>query len=257
MSIHETPWPPGTPCWIDIAVPDVPLARLFYSSVLGWTFVDTGDDFAHYTVCQKFGHAAAAIGPVLQEAQPSAWTVYLASDDCDSTAKMIVDSGGTLLVAPTDISDNGRMCVALDPTGCVFGVWESIETIGIGIANEPGSLIWTDARLADADVGRAFYGAVFGHTFQPVPGAPDGYSTFAVDGAPRGGMGGMLGNAAGSTPHWLAYFAVDDVDATVADAELAGGAILDRPQDTSFGRTAMIVDPFGARFGVIGSSVRG
>lgn len=251
MTIRETSWPNGTPCWVDLAVPDVPAAALFYRVVLGWSFVDTGPEFQHYTVCRTFRRAAAAIGSLPAPGQPSAWTVYLASEDADGTAKLIEENGGSLLVEPTDIGDNGRMCVALDASGGMFGVWQAIETIGLEITDEPGSLVWTDARLTDPVAGRDFYAAVFGYRYQPVPGAPDDYATFLVDGRVAGGIGGMLG-AAGGAAHWLAYFAVDDVDATVADALTVGGIVIGAPQDTPFGRTALLADPFGATFGVHG-----
>jgi uncharacterized protein len=251
MPIRETSWPPGTPCWVDIAVPDVPAATLFYRVVLGWSYVDTGPEFRHYTVCRTFRRDAAAIGPLAVPGQPSAWTVYLASDDAEATAKLIVENGGTLLVEPTDIADNGRMCVALDISGGVFGVWQAIETIGLEITSEPGSLVWIDARLTDPDVGREFYAAVFGYTYRPVPGAPDGYGTFAVGDRVVGGMGCALGRV-GAPAHWLAYFSVDDVDATVADAQTVGAVVTDEPQDRPFGRTALLTDPFGATVGLHG-----
>jgi uncharacterized protein len=251
MTIRETSWPTGTPCWVDLAVPDVSIAAMFYQAVLGWSFVDTGPELNHYTVCRTFRRAAAAIGPVAAPDQPSSWTVYLASDDAEATAALIVKHGGSLLVEPTDIADNGRMCVALDTSGGLFGVWEAVETIGMEIANEPGSLVWTDARLTDPGAGREFYAAVFDYRYQPVPGAPDEYGTFLVDGRIAGGMGGMLG-ADGAPAHWLAYFAVDDVDAAATDALAVGGRVVEVPQDTPFGRTALLTDPFGAAFGLHG-----
>jgi predicted enzyme related to lactoylglutathione lyase len=254
MTIRETSWPSGTPCWVDLAVPDVADAAVFYGTVLGWSFVDTGPEFGHYTVCRTFRRDAAAIGPLADPGRPSAWTVYLASDDADATAKLVVENGGTMVVEPSDIGENGRMCVALDPCGGMFGVWQAIETIGIEIANEPGALVWTDARLPDPGVGMEFYAAVFGYTYQLVPGAPDGYSTFSVGGRPVGGMGGMLG-ATGAPAHWLAYFSVDSVDATAADAAAVRGVVLQPPQDTPFGRTALLQDRFGATFGVHGPLV--
>lgn len=251
MSIRETSWPTGTPCWVDLATPDVPAATMFYRTVLGWSFVDTGPEFRHYTVCRTFRRAAAAIGPLPVPGQPAAWTVYLASDDADGTAKLIVDNGGTLLLEPTDIGDNGRLCVALDPCGAVFGVWQAVETIGLEITEEPGSLVWTDARLTDPVRGAQFYAAVFGLTHQPIPGAPDGYGTVSAGGRVVAGLGGTMSD--GVVPaHWLAYFSVDDVDATAADAELVGGVVLGPPQDTPFGRTALLADPFGATFGLHG-----
>jgi predicted enzyme related to lactoylglutathione lyase len=61
-------------------------------------------------------------------------------------------------------------------------------------------------------------------------------------------MGGMMGQPAGTPSHWVAYFAVADVDTAVAAAEQAGGRVLTPPFDTPYGRMAPIADPFGATF---------
>jgi uncharacterized protein len=138
MSHRDTPWPAGTPCWVDIAVPDLAAATAFYGSVFGWTFVDSGEEFGHYHIAQTDGRAAAAIGPIMQEGTPTVWTVYLASDDVDATAKLVTENGGTLLFDPMDIPGSGRMCVALDSNGGAFGIWQSHGMNGFAIANEPG-----------------------------------------------------------------------------------------------------------------------
>jgi len=251
MTHRDTPWPAGTPCWVDISVPDVAAATAFYGAVLGWTFVDSGEEYGHYTIAHTDGRAAAAIGPVMQEGQPTAWTVYLASEDADATAKLITENGGTLLFEPMEIPGNGRMCIALDASGGAFGVWQAIGMNGFAIANEPGSVSWTDARLTDVAAGRAFYSAVFGYTFQPVPGAPDDYGTVHIGGDPIGGMGGMMGGPPGVPAHWLAYFAVADADAALAAITAGGGSVVMALEDTSFGRMGVVTDPFGAAFALI------
>ena len=86
MPTRSEPWPAGTPCWVDLGAPDVPASTAFYGAVLGWSFFDSGEEFGHYNICQVNGHAAAAIGPKQDPSQPTAWTVYLASDDADATA---------------------------------------------------------------------------------------------------------------------------------------------------------------------------
>ena len=63
MPLRSEPWPAGTPCWVDLGSPDVAASSAFYGGVLGWSFVDTGEEFGHYTIGQVNGHAAAAIGP--------------------------------------------------------------------------------------------------------------------------------------------------------------------------------------------------
>jgi predicted enzyme related to lactoylglutathione lyase len=255
MPTRKDPWPAGTPCWIDLAVPDVAAATEFYGPVTGWTFVDSGEEFGHYNIARTNDRAAAAIGPIQEEGQPTAWTVYLASDDADATAKRIADNGGTVLAEPFDVPGNGRMLVALDTCGGAFGVWQAAGTIGTEIYNEPGSLTWTDSRLTDPEAGKAFYSAVFGYTYEPVPGAPDDHATFQVNGEVAGGMGGMMGGPPGVPSHWLAYFSVADVDASVAAAERGGGTVLMRPEDTPFGRMGILTDPFGATFALHGPTV--
>lgn len=252
MPTRDIPWPAGTPCWVDLSVPDVAAATAFYGPVMGWTFTDSGAEFGGYHMAKAGDRSAAGVGPIMQEGQPAAWTVYLASDDVDATAKLVSDHGGTVLAEPMDIPANGRMAIAMDPTGAVFGVWQSAGMHGAEVYNEPGSLIWEDARLADAAAGREFYAAVFGHTFDPVPGAPDDYATFAVGGEAVGGLGGMMGAGEGTPSHWLPYFMVADVDAAAAAVTDGGGTVAMPPTDTPFGRMGVVIDPFGAVFALHG-----
>ena len=189
MPTRSDPWPAGTPCWVDLATTDVVASTAFYGAVLGWSFFDSGAEFGHYNICQVDGHAAAAIGPKQDPRQPTAWTVYLASDDTDAAAAAITANGGVVLAEPFAVPGNGRMTVATDPAGAAFGVWQAGGTIGAEIYNEPGGLTWEDARLTDPESARAFYTAVFGYHYQPVPGAPDDYRTFHLGEGPLGGIG--------------------------------------------------------------------
>jgi predicted enzyme related to lactoylglutathione lyase len=251
MTIRTTPWPAGTPCWVDMSVADLDAAKAFYGPVVGWEFADTGEEFGHYTLCQRDGHSAAAISPVMPGAPgPVPWTVYLASDDATATAKLVAENGGSLLVEPMEIPGMGVMAVAVDPTGGAFGVWQAHDMVGFEIANEPGGVTWTDVRLTDPEAGSAFYSAVFGWTYQPVPGAPTDYGTIhlAADGDPVGGLGGMMGAPEGTPSHWLTYFSVADVDAADAQATALGANALMAPTTSPFGRMGIYTDPTGAVF---------
>lgn len=181
------------------------------------------------------------------------WTVYFASDDVDATAAAITAHGGTVLMEPFDVGGNGRMSVAMDPSGAAFGVWQSGGTIGSEIYNEPGGLTWEDARLADVAAGQEFYRAVFGYRYQQMDGAPGDYALFSMGADPLGGIGGMMGAPAGTPSHWLAYFSVADVDTACAAATGGGGgALVGEPMDTQFGRMAYLTDPDGAPFALAG-----
>lgn len=253
MPIRTRPWPAGVPCWVDLAVTDVPAALAFYSAVLGWDFrEDTTGEYGGYAIAQVDGVAAAGIGPALQQGVPAAWTVYLASDDADGTAKAVTDAGGTMLLPAGDIGPLGRMFVAADPTGAVFGVWQHGRHIGAGWHSDAGGLVWEDQRSSDPDTARAFYTAVFGYETQPLDEVGTGYSTFTLAGAgeqaPLGGMGPMFGAPEGTPPHWLAYFGVTDLDAALAAAVRAGGDQPMPPHDSPYGRMGSVMDPFGAVF---------
>ena len=51
----------------------------------------------------------------MEEGQPSFWTVYVATEDADGTAKLITENGGSLLFEPMDVPGQGRMAIATDP----------------------------------------------------------------------------------------------------------------------------------------------
>jgi uncharacterized protein len=251
VSIRTSRWPPGVPCWADISAPDVAAAKTFYAAVLGWAFQDTEAAYGGYAVAEAGGAAAAGIGPPQPGAAP-AWTLYLASDDVDTTAAAVTEHGGAVVLAPGDVGELGRMCLANDPTGAAFGVWQAGTHIGAGVANQPGGLTWEDLRSPDPDAARAFYSALFGYRTEPIPDGPPDYTTFALAGedAPLGGIGGMMGTD-GQPPHWIVYFGVAGAEAAAAAAERAGGSVLLRDDESPYGRMAGLADPGGAVFWVI------
>src|SRR3954452_22433255 len=250
MSRRTSPWPPGMPCWADLTVPDVAVAKDFYAAVLGWAFQDSGEEYGGYAIAQAGGAAAAGVGPPQQPATPAAWTLYMASEDVEATATSIAEHGGTLLLPPGDVGPMGRLCVAADPSGAVFGVWQHGAHIGAEVVNEPGGITWEDLRSTDPEAAKGFYTAVFGWTTQPLPLAGPDYWLFHTPGddAPMGGLGGMAGAPEGTPSHWLVYFAVPDADAAVAAVRGAGGSVLAAPFDTTYGRMAPLRDPAGAVF---------
>ena len=147
---------PGTPCWADLLTPDPEAARGFYAAVLGWEFEIGGDEYGGDTVCTRGGVAA----------------------------------GGQVHVGPMDVPARGSMIGFTDPAGVFTGAWQAAEFIGAGVVDEPGAMIWEDARSPDPDATRAFLTTVFGSSLDAVDGLPDGYTTMRlVDPNPIGGVG--------------------------------------------------------------------
>jgi len=244
---------PGTPCWIDTAVPDVPAAVAFYSGLFGWEAEDMGEAFGHYHQFSKGGERVAGLGPVMEEGQPAAWMTYVATDDIEATVRAVREAGGSVVAEPMEIPQAGHMAVFADDEGAFFAGWQGTEHPGCGRVNEPGALAWSEVNRRDAAGAKAFYAAVFGWDAEDgdtADGTPP-YTTWKLGGAPIGGMLHMDKQWEGIPAHWATYFAVADTDAAVARVEELGGATITPPFDTPPGRIAIVADPAGATFVLI------
>ncbi|QHC24642.1 VOC family protein [Streptomyces sp. GS7] len=255
MPDATTPYAPGTPCWVDLAAPDQQAAIDFYAGVLGWTGEIGPAETGGYAVCLLNGKPVAGIMAAVpmgdQPAPPTVWTTYLSSADADATARSVESAGGAVLTPVMDVMTLGRMCIAADPTGAVFGVWQPVDFPGAGVVNESGALIWNELNTSDRSAASAFYQAALGIETAEMEGAPHYYS-LNVNGRPVGGMQPMPEHLPADTPsHWLTYFAVADADAAVAKVTAAGGSAIMEPFDMIAGRMAVVADPQGAVFAVI------
>jgi len=255
MVTRDTAWAAGTPSWVDLGVADIGAARAFYGALLGWDCQEGPPEAGGYSICMKNGKPAAGLGPKMGPPDaPSAWVTYLATDDADETAGKVKAAGGQLMAEPFDVMDAGRMAIAIDPGGAVFGIWQSRAHTGVGIANEPGTLSWNENMSRDFEGNKAFYRAVFGYDYGDMSSAGFNYATMRVDGADVGGIG-ELGPAfpAEIPANWTVYFAVPDTDAAIAKVAELGGSLLRPAWDTPYGRMAVVADNQDAAFAVIGS----
>ena len=247
MPTRDTAWPDGTPCWVDYGASDLDATKKFYGDLLGWEFTGGEPEFGGYLNATRNGEQAAGLGPQQDPNDPPRWTTYFAADDAAATAARITDAGGTVLVEPMEVGPMGTMVIALDPQGNPFGLWQSGMHTGFRIFNEPGGVAWNEAAVDDPDGARAFYGQVFGFHFDEMPES-GGYTTFATDDRPLGGLGG---HQPGSPKGWTACFSVSSVDGAVSKVESAGGKVTMAAMDTSFGRFAVVEDPWDAPFEVM------
>jgi predicted enzyme related to lactoylglutathione lyase len=254
MPTRDTPWPNGTPCWVDYGAADLDATKDFYAAVLGWEYSGGEPEFGGYLTVLRNGRMAGGMGPQQDPDDPPKWTTYFAADDAAATAARITDAGGTVLVEPMEVGPMGTMVIARDPQGNVFGVWQSGLNTGVQIHNEPGALAWNEAMVDDTAAAKQFYSAVFGFRFDQLPpeqGGEEGmdYATFSAGGDPLGG----LGASDPSMPKgWVTCFAVASADEAVATVESKGGKVRMPPMDTPFGRFAIVEDPWGAAFEVMG-----
>lgn len=253
MVTRDTAWPPGTPCWVDLGVTDIPKAKAFYSALFGWEIQDGPPEAGGYSMCEIGGQPVAGIG-ASQGDMPIFWTTYIATEDADKTAEAIKAAGGQVLMEPFDVMDVGRMFMATDPGGAMFGVWQARAHTGVRLANEPGSLIWSENMSRAYDANKAFYGAVFGYHFSDIGDDGFSYATLDIDGRPVGGIGAIGADQPAEQPaSWGTYFAVTDTDAAVTTAVELGGRVVAPAWDSPYGRMAVVADDQGAVFAVMSS----
>jgi predicted enzyme related to lactoylglutathione lyase len=116
--------------------------------------------------------------------------------------------------------------------------------------NHPnGSLCWTDIGVPDLRRAIDFYTALFGWEINEGPAEYGGYSMCLVDGSP---VAAISPSQDTDTEYWWnAYFAADDLNATVKLVDDNGGTTVMAPMDVmGQGRMAIVKDPSGARFGL-------
>lgn len=108
---------------------------------------------------------------------------------------------------------------------------------------------WTDVTVPDLDAGKAFYGGLFGWSFQTMSEEMGRYTLCEINGWRVAGMM-PAGAESGHPPRWSVYLATDDADATASAVSAAGGSVLMGPQDVpGEGRMLYAADPTGATVG--------
>ena len=221
----------------------------------------------------------AGVRSIPEAAAPAAmWNTYFWVDSVDEAVSKVRDAGGGVVIEPFDFVDACRMALFTDPEGAAFGVWQAKEHKGARLVNDPGSLVFNGLNTRDVEGARSFYGSVFGWQTAAIGGGAQGWTLpgygdwlerehhpdlrrqMAEAGAPEGFedvVGSIIPIAYDQpdTPaHWSVTFAVDDADATAANATELGGKVIVPPFDAPWStatytiRITVIGDPQGATF---------
>ncbi|WP_149359407.1 VOC family protein [Lolliginicoccus suaedae] len=262
---------PGVPCWADTNQPDPDAAARFYGELFGWRCEDVmppGSD-AQYLIGRLSGGDVAAI---TGSQEPPAWNTYVWVESADETANRVTDAGGTVVVEPADVLDQGRMAVCADREGARFMIWQPRAHRGSAVVNEHGAVNFNDLHSRDLEAAKEFYHAVFGWEvldlgpggqMWTLPGYGDhidllmpGHTKAIVEmGGPTGfenvvaSLNPLPADDAVTQPHWGITFAVEDADAIAAKAVELGGTVVMAPTDAPWVRASVLRDPAGAVFG--------
>lgn len=247
----------GTFCWVDLATIGAEDAKKFYAGLFGWGMEDNpageGMVYTMLNLDDKPIGGLYEMGPQQKEQNmPPNWTSYIAVDNADDILARAAELGGTVLMPAGDVMDAGRMGLIQDPTGAVFAVWQPKQHTGAAIRNVPGAMCWNELATSDTEKAEKFYTALFGWTAKTDQMGHMTYTTFSLDDKMVAGMYKLLPEMEGIPPHWLPYFQLGDIEATVEKAKSMGGKM---PIPVQFvegvGHFTVLQDPQGAAFGVV------
>lgn len=247
------------PVWVDLSSSDADASRDFYAKLFGWDVeVNPDPQYGGYGLARIGGKDVAGVGPKMSPEAPTAWNFYIGSDDAEATAQKVQAAGGTVIAAPFDVGDQGRMAVFQDPTGAFISVWQTTQMGGFQ-TDAPGSYGWAELSARGLERAIPFYEQVFGWSTRTSPmGEGQGdYTEFQVDGqSVAGGLEISPGLPAEVPSYWMVYFVVDDVDDAFRRAIDGGATEMVAPQEFPGGRFAIVSDPQGAMFGLLKTASR-
>lgn len=115
----------------------------------------------------------------------------------------------------------------------------------------PGVPCWIDVTQPDVEATKAFYGSLFGWTYdvRTPDDAPASYAYALLDGHFVAAVAGPPGDTDPSG--WTSYVCVDSATDTLAEVEAGGGTVLaPATQAGPAGTFALCADPEGAVFGL-------
>jgi len=243
------------PVWVDLSSSDAGASRNFYSTVFGWKLeVNPDPQYGGYAMAKVGDKQVAGIGPKMSPDAPTAWSVYIGTDDIDGLAKKVQAAGGKVVAPPFDVGDQGRMAAFQDPAGGVISAWQPQAIAGGFPVGEPNTFGWAELSARGVDKAIPFYQKVFGWDTKTSDMGPEQppYTEFQLGGESIAGGQEMQPMVPAEVPsYWLVYFTVADVDKSFRAATQAGARELVAPMEFPGGRFAILTDPQGASFGLL------
>jgi predicted enzyme related to lactoylglutathione lyase len=185
----------------------------------------------------------------------ASWHPYVFVDDLEYTLSLVEPAGGVVLSPPTRRGEQATVAVILDPNDAMLSLWEPVGRSGPGVSHDhAGAFAWLELETPDLDTAKKFYAELFGWDAGEVSVNDDElgrvYTVFTRMGERVAGAVESAISAVAAS--WCPSFAVADVDAATTVAIRNGGVLLSEPADIPVGRQALIVDPAGAVFSVLG-----
>lgn len=249
--MSDAPSNNGRMVWHDLMALDPDKGRAFYTQLLGWTTTEMsmGDEGSIHIFSVGDEQVADVVPLDATAGVPSHWTCYIGVPDTDEALRMATAHGGKVLEPAMD-TPYGRLATLQDPGGALIKVIAMPEGTPATEGTWPpaqGSFCWFELMVPDPDAVTPFYEDIAG--WKRVEGMDMGdMGMYWMFNRGETNMAGMMARP----PHvpasyWTPYIAVDDVDASTAQALELGATAMVPPQDIpGTGRFSILQDPVGA-----------
>jgi len=201
-----------------------------------------------YTMLRVDGRDVAGLYGRGDQQGPPAWLSYVSVDEIEATVRRAEELGATVLSAPFEVIQSGRIAVLADPQGAVFALWQPGAHFGAALVNVPGALTMNQLNTSDPEGAQRFYESLFGWRFEHLDtgGGPPYASVFNGETLNAGMM--PLPEGAQAPPHWLVYFACQSLEEAQTRLTDGGGEVVVPATGVPAGRFLVARDPQGAYF---------
>jgi len=252
----------GKVVWHDL-ISDTPEAsKQFYQELFGWEFEEVGMRLGIFNAIDYslIRHNGRLIGGMVNQAQLqtsediSQWITLISVTDVDAASAVVEAAGGTVLTAPVELAERGRLALVADPQGALFSLLQTHSRDPLDdVEPDVGGFLWDELWTEDINAAAGFYKQLAGYAEEDNVERDDAllnerYRLLRSQGRPRAGILKMPVEEL--RPTWVNYLRVADaaaLDAIVARVEALGGSVLLDPQDREIGgRVALIAGPSGA-----------
>jgi len=115
-------------CHLELHTNDRQRAKGFYEGLFGWKFQDVEvPGMGTYTMFEGADGPGGGITQMAGPGAPTMWLPYVLVEEIERFTTMARELGGRVVTGPIDIPHAGRLAVIEDPSGAVFGIWQSTQ----------------------------------------------------------------------------------------------------------------------------------
>jgi predicted enzyme related to lactoylglutathione lyase len=240
--------PSGQIIWHELHTSDPKRAIAFYSELFGWKSreMDMGPGGVYTLFSAGPKDVAGGMKLDARSGAPSHWLPYFETPAVDADSTKAEKLGAKVVVPPLDIPNIGRFAVLTDPQGAALALMTSANQDWADSTPKTGEFCWDEVIVKDPKAAVTFYTSLFPWKSEPMDMGPMG-TYYLMKNGEKTAAGSMAPQDAGTPPAWLAYVAVDDVDASTKRAEKLGATVIAKPADIpNIGRFSIFSDPTGA-----------